>query len=176
MRISRNNYELFFIDYLDGTLNDRQIAELEDFLLLNPDLREELEGMEKMGLPADNLILADKDILRKIDTEGSLSEDNFDDYCAAYIEGDLNEEEIYVLESYIENHPEHKNDLELYRKTSLLPDSSITFLPKNKLKKFAPVVKRIYFYSILSAAAAITLLMIIFKGIDSPERIPIPLG
>ena len=175
MRISRNNYELFFIDYLDGTLNDRQIVELEDFLRLNPDLREELEGMEKIGLSPENVILTDKDMLRKTDTETALSGENFDDYCAAYIEGDLNAEKISALESYIEIHQEHKKDLELYRQTTLLPDSSIVYSNKNNLKKAIPSSKRFYLYTVLSAAAAIVLFMIIFRGIDSYDRIAIPL-
>jgi len=50
MKINRENYELYFVDYLDGNLSDYEIRMLEDFLLINPDLRTELEGTEKISL------------------------------------------------------------------------------------------------------------------------------
>ena len=42
MKITRENYELFFVDYLDNKLSDSNILELMAFLAQNPDLEEEL--------------------------------------------------------------------------------------------------------------------------------------
>jgi hypothetical protein len=41
MKISRQNYEQYFVDYLDGKLNDEQVGVLMSFLEFNPDLKEE---------------------------------------------------------------------------------------------------------------------------------------
>ena len=150
MRITRENYELFFIDYFDGTLSDGQITELENFLLINPDLRTELEGMDNIKLVADEFSLADKDILRKIDTSATISDVNFDDYSVAYVEGDLDYEKATAFESYIHSNPGHKKDLELYRKVFLTANSSIVYEGKNKLKKAIPLANRMYLYSVLS--------------------------
>ena len=41
MKINRNNYEIFFVDYSDGKLSENQIENLMAFISLNPDLEEE---------------------------------------------------------------------------------------------------------------------------------------
>ena len=43
--ITRENYEVYFIDYMDGNLSERERAEVEAFLLVHPDLQEQLDGM-----------------------------------------------------------------------------------------------------------------------------------
>ena len=45
MRIDRSNYEIWFIDWLDGNLNSNQVEKLKLFLNENPDLEEELAGL-----------------------------------------------------------------------------------------------------------------------------------
>ena len=56
MQIDRSNYEIWFIDWLDGNLNSLQVEQLKLFLDQNPDLREELNDLTTMNLvsPADS--------------------------------------------------------------------------------------------------------------------------
>ena len=42
MKINRNNYEVFFMDYLDGNLDESVVNDFIEFLQKNPDLKEEL--------------------------------------------------------------------------------------------------------------------------------------
>jgi hypothetical protein len=49
-KITRHNYESFFLDYLEGELSDELKMELEVFLTENPDLAEELEEFESVSL------------------------------------------------------------------------------------------------------------------------------
>ena len=176
MKISKENYEIFFIDYIDGILSDRQIAELEEFLLIHPDLREELEGMEKAIIVPYDLTFTDKDILKKIDTHSALSDDNFNDYTVAYIEGDLTHKESEAFEAYLDLHPNYKNDVDLYKKTFLTPDHSIIFHNKKELIKRSPAENRIYLYSVISVAAAIAMLFIIFSKNNRSDIVTIPLA
>ena len=53
MEINRQNYEQYFIDYLDGKLNEKQVGILMSFLEFNPDLKVEFTDIEKMSLIAD---------------------------------------------------------------------------------------------------------------------------
>ena len=39
MKIDRSNYEIWIIDWLDGSLSDSQAEELKLFLNENPDIR-----------------------------------------------------------------------------------------------------------------------------------------
>ena len=48
--ITRENYEIYFIDYMDGNLSERERAEVEAFLLVHPDLQEQLDGMGEVRL------------------------------------------------------------------------------------------------------------------------------
>ena len=47
--ITRENYEIYFIDYMDGNLSERERAEVEAFLLVHPDLQEQLDGRGEVG-------------------------------------------------------------------------------------------------------------------------------
>jgi hypothetical protein len=49
-KITRHNYESFFLDYLEGELSDELKMELEVFLAENPDLAAELEDFESVSL------------------------------------------------------------------------------------------------------------------------------
>ena len=46
MNINRNNYEVFFMDHLDGKLSPPLEQELRAFLVLNPDLAIEFEDVQ----------------------------------------------------------------------------------------------------------------------------------
>ena len=65
MKINRNNYEAFLIDFLDGTLDAVLVAELMLFLEANPDIREEFDGIEDVSLESQNIHFTEKDFLKK---------------------------------------------------------------------------------------------------------------
>ena len=50
MDINRQNFETYFIDYLDGRLDPGQVAELLSFLEKNPDLERELKEFENIQI------------------------------------------------------------------------------------------------------------------------------
>ena len=108
MKISKNNYESFFIDYLDGNLSDSQIREIEAFLMNHDDLREEFEGLEKILLKPDNIKYGFKENLRQPDLGDSVNESNFEFYCIAEMEGDLSEKQLEELSDYLLNNPDKK--------------------------------------------------------------------
>ena len=41
--ITQKNYEIYFADYLDGTLGEAETAELKAFLLVHPELSKLIE-------------------------------------------------------------------------------------------------------------------------------------
>lgn len=49
-KITRHNYEAFFLDYLEDELNEEKVTELKIFLLENPDLATELEDYSSVTL------------------------------------------------------------------------------------------------------------------------------
>ncbi len=106
MKINRNNYEAFFIDYLDGNLAADSCDELQLFLLQNPDLAEELEEMKAMGNPLSFLSTSEEDLypakqaLKKV--MPSAEEDVIDLLLAKEIEGDITPAETALLQEKVE--------------------------------------------------------------------------
>jgi hypothetical protein len=162
MEISRHNYEQYFIDYLDGKLSEEQVGILMTFLEFNQDLKEELGGIEKMALAPDETTFAGKTGLLKSEydlAEATILKD-FDMYCISSMEHDITEQEEEIIQRIIRDDPDREETYMLYRSTRLLPDESILYPGKARLKKrFIIVPYRI----ILPAAAAVAAMLVILQ-------------
>ncbi|MCB8995044.1 MAG: hypothetical protein H6538_05510 [Bacteroidales bacterium] len=167
MKIDRNNYEIFFMDYLDGNLSDREIHMLEDFLLINPDLRTELEGMENIRLAPESLVFNEQDLLKKPDLTLPVNEENLEDFCIAALENDLDEASLAALYNYTSKNPEAEKTRLAYNKLHLLPDTNIIYTEKGRLKKAVFLIPKEIIYPALSIAAALAFMLIIYFRNDS---------
>jgi hypothetical protein len=130
MKINRNNYEAFFIDYLEGNLDEKLVDDFIEFLQQNPDLKEELSLFEPVSVAQDEIIFNKKDLLFK---EIYDAENEFDRAAIARIEGDISASENTDFENYLSSHPERQKEAELFEKTKLQPDVAVVFGKKNKL-------------------------------------------
>jgi hypothetical protein len=170
MEISRQNYEQYFVDYLDGKLTDEQVGILMSFLEFNPDLKEEFAGIEKMCLSPDETTFSGKGNLLKSEldlAEAAILKD-FDMYCISSMEDDIDNEDEEILLGIIRDDPDREDTYKLYRSTRLLPDESILYPGKAKLKKrFINIPYRI-FLPAAAAVAALLILLQVFTGKD-PE-------
>ena len=128
--ITRDNYESFFIDYLDGNLPESMIDQFLDFLNQNPDLKEELHLFEEVMLPEEPVVFSDKKQLHKSSADESR---RFENKAIAHMEGDLDSEEQMAFMKYLATHPELKREYDLFAQTRLTPDSEIHFPDKRKL-------------------------------------------
>ncbi len=63
--INRENYEIFFLDFIDGTLRDDLRVELRAFLLKNPDLAAELEEVSGIRLSDEEPESFSSSVLKK---------------------------------------------------------------------------------------------------------------
>ncbi|HNS16848.1 MAG TPA: hypothetical protein PKH94_05190 [Bacteroidales bacterium] len=161
MKINRDNYEIYFIDYLDGTLPPEMVSELLLFLDANPDLQEELNDLDAVPVRADPTIqYSGKELLKQnpIVSVGSVNELNYQEYLIGFSEGDLSVPEIRILERFLLRNPQAKKELDQYRAARLVPDHTIVFPGKNRLKKypFGIQARKALYY--ISGAAAILLL------------------
>ena len=134
MKINRNNYELFFIDYLDGKLSHSDELELMAFLAVNPDLEEELNLVKGIKIEPEEITYFDKKNLKKDDLYEIPSE-RFDELCIGKIEGTLSQEEELFLAQYLELNPEKVKELQLFEMTILKADTSVQFENKDFLKR-----------------------------------------
>lgn len=160
-RINRNNYEIFFLDYLEGNLDESVLPELKEFIANNPDLEEELSSLNTARLTPDKTSFNDKDRLRK---NPVLPENisNFEELCIACLENDLTPKQKKEFKKFIQHSPRHRKEFETYQKTRLTTEK-ISFNDKNTLKKgkiYALPGNRI---SQIALAASVALLAGVFS-------------
>jgi len=149
--INRDNYEAYFIDYLEGNLDELLVNDFIEFLQNNPDLKEELSQFEAVSLAPEEISFSHKSNLFK---EKLDSEKEFNKAAIANLEGDISENDKIELETYLEKHPAKKREILLFSKTKLQPDESIQFKNKNKLYR-RTLGRRILLWSVRVAAVLI---------------------
>ena len=150
MKINKHNYEVWFLDYTEGRLSVGEKQELLLFLEQNPALKKELEEYEAVVLPANDIVFKDKERLKK-PVYG-------DEVLIAYLENGLGKTEKKELEKAIDEHAYLKKEIDLYKKTISIPDDTIIYKHKEKLKKRGLVVIWNNPVNYFRAAAAIILL------------------
>lgn len=169
MKIDRKNYEIYFIDYLDGTLTEKEKTELQAFLLANPGLAEELEGISGIRLEAPSLVYRKKTLLKKAVT------DEYPDYYAiAEAENVLSPEEARQIGNRRQE-PEFRERVRTYRRIKVRPDFALTYPRKKEL--YRKPARTVLFFRISAAAAAVILLFIPFRSIffqpaGTREKVP----
>ncbi len=162
-QITRENYEAYFLDYLEGELDIACQLEFQKFLIDNPDLKAELDEIKDfdISLKAENIKFESKEELKEsISAFGDLS---FNETAVARMEDELSREESENFDSYLETHPLGKKEYLQFLKTRLQADLDITFTNKSSLKRHLLLgINQKTAYSLISAAASIILLLSIF--------------
>lgn len=159
MKINRNNYEIFFIDYLDNNLSQADLLDLTAFLAENPDLESELNEIKNVKLKPETINFSSKSDLKKHVTYSG----NFNELCIKYIENKITFDDKNKLFEIIKQNPDLKNEFELFKLTILKPDNSIIFSDKKSLKKYilSPFYKNAVKLSTVAAAAIIFILIVL---------------
>lgn len=168
MKITRDNYESFFIDYMEGNLQENLIDQFLDFLNQNPDLKEELHLFEEVRLPKEQLVFQEKNLLYKNAADETRRLENT---AVAYLEGDLNADENKAFETYIAAHPELKKEYDLFTKTRLVADSGIKYQHKQKLYKKSGTVIVLNW---VARAAAVVILLWGVNSVIQTQNTPEP--
>ena len=167
MKINRNNYEAWFIDYLEGNLDETRVDDFIEFLQQNPDLKEELSLFETVSATPEEMTFSKKEQLYK---EKYDAEKEFEYTAVARLEGDISPEENIEFERYLSVHPEKQKVVGLFEKTKLQPDKSVVFSKKNKLYHYSAGRTILLWTS--RVAAVLVVAVAIYTFIDrSPGRL-----
>jgi hypothetical protein len=157
MNINRNNYEEYFILYLDNELSSEDRSEVEAFSQENPDLKAELDMLLQSKLMPDaDITYANKELLM-IRNSSSISIANHEEWLLSYIDNELTEEERKDVEKFVAANPAVQTELNLLQQVKLQPEA-IVFPDKESLyhKEERPRVVAIRWWRM--AAAAVLLL------------------
>lgn len=148
MKITRENYEPFFLDYLEGNLDEQLIDEFLEFLQQNPDLKSELQGFEKISLPEELSAFPGKEKLYRHNLD---QPEIFENHAIGMMEGDLTTAEAEDFMEYIGSHTQAAGEYEQFRRTRLIPDESVIFAQKDKLYR-QPSIRPMIFMAMRVAA------------------------
>jgi len=135
MRINRENYESFLVDYAEGILSAALMQEVKSFLLLNPDIQEEFDLFNNEVVENITIRFDAKERLKKIPFQKTtVSSDYFQQLCVAHIEGLLSKKERAFLVELTKEDELKKRELQLFEKTKLIVDN-LNFNEKLLLKQ-----------------------------------------
>ena len=171
MKVNKNNYEVWMIDYFDGKLNATETAELMAFLDLHPELKEEFELFDSTPIKAESLEFSKKSDLKKLPVlaVAEINEENFEEYFIAFYEKDLAGAEDKNLKAFLAKNPQLKKEFELHASLRLIADESIVYNQKESLHKKRRVA--VYWWS-GAVAAMIVILFGILSLLQKGDRIP----
>jgi hypothetical protein len=159
MHIDRSNYEIWFIDWLDGNLNNHQVEQLELFIDQNPDLREEFNDLAPVNPAPSGISFQHKEHLKK--SLSDISESQLEYLCVAYHENDLPESQHAELLEIVNRYPEKKKTFDLIHKT-ILSRERVNYKNRSLLLKQTAFQKAIRLsFIVLSTAAAISLIIVV---------------
>jgi hypothetical protein len=125
MKLNRNNYEEYFILYLDNELASEDRREVETFIKENPDLKAELDMLLQSKLSPDtDLSFSNKEILMARDSS-SINLTNYEQWLLCYIDDELTKEERKDVEQFVSGNPSIQTELGLLQKIKMQPEAIV---------------------------------------------------
>ena len=162
MEINRHNYEAFLLDLLEGRLSVEDQQRLNDFLEQNPDCSGDLMETGPWVLEKEKINYPGIEHLKRVlPTAASvLTEHNFDLFSIARMEGDLTRDQEMAHQSMVSQDEIRAGQWAEWQKTRLEAEP-VLFKGKDQLKHKNGNRTRIVWMSLISAAAAVALLIFI---------------
>jgi hypothetical protein len=163
--INIENYEVYYLDYLEGNLNEEQTRAFLAFLEQHPELKMEDEALtilpehthEKLDTNTKNSFKID--LLTELITEESVEH-----FMIASIEKQLSKEQDLALQTFIQKHPVYQVDYVWYQK-SVLPREQVSYPAKASLKRGGFIIPM--YYKAIAIAASLILLLLFITNYNS---------
>jgi anti-sigma factor RsiW len=121
--ITRENYEEFFLSYVDNELPAETRLAVEHFARANPDLGEELETLLQCRLEPES----------DAEFPGKHSLLQYEESLLLYVDGELDEAGRKSVEELTQREPHYARELKRLRDTVSDPDAAILFPDKESL-------------------------------------------
>lgn len=163
VRITRDEINDLLAGAVEGVLDNEQQEMLEELLNEDPKTKQDLEQYRKTIITADlSEVFEGKEKLKR---SVLITRENYTEYLSAAVDNELNTLEQMELERFMRIDPSIQQELELFRKTRLVPDLSIVYENKEALKrrKRGGVI-----WYIPAAAAGVALIIGLFFMFNKP--------
>lgn len=160
--ISRRNYETYLMDYLDNALSAAARAEVEQFLLANPDIAHEMQGVAETRVLPDSEHYSGKKGLKKARYHELGVSTEADYLCVAELEGDITKQEAERLNELATADVEVAALRRIYPRTKITP-TLVAYPHKKKLKKTSIAIIPIAMRRVGVAAASVAAIWGLFQ-------------
>jgi hypothetical protein len=124
MHINRDNYESWFLLYIDAELSAAEQQEVEAFVAAHPDLKAELDLLLDTRLTDDTHVAFDKSILLRSE-QTAINSNNYEEQFLLYVDEELDASSKAAVETFVLQHPEKQDTFTLLKQTKLEPEQII---------------------------------------------------
>lgn len=122
MTINRNNYEQYFLLWVDGELSPEEMVAVERFIAEHPDLAEELALLQDTKLvPEEQIVYSGKEQLLKHSTN-EITFANYESWFLLFIDNELSLADRQKVELFVLQHPNLQAEFQLLVQTKLAPE------------------------------------------------------
>jgi hypothetical protein len=176
--ISRNNYEEYFVLFADNELSDKERLSVEQFLVLHPDLQQELDLFLSAKLPLEQINLEDKESL----LAHNMKLNAIDEALLLYIDNELNEKEKISVEERLKADQAYQLQYKALLQTKSEPSEAVVYPYKKDLYRHEEKKRASFYWMRIAAAVVILLGMGVFiftyqpkpdtnvaRGIEKPQ-------
>lgn len=136
MNINRDNYEDFFLLYVDNELSAAERNTVEEFVRQHPDLREELSALQQTIILPVIVPFDKKNALLKEESISALQEK-----LLLFADQELSEKDSKVITKLIESDVTVSQEWYILQQTKLQPDTDIIFPDKKLLFRTEKVIE-----------------------------------
>ncbi len=165
-----DNYESFYLDYLEGTLSEAERVAFEEFLAAHPDLQVEEELLFLDDAP-EKMDPLQKFLLKKEDLS-IVTNENLDYFAIGKVEQVLSAKEEKLFDNYLTSNPEAQKLVAAYRETRL--EASFVAYPNKEDLKEKEVVLIPWKLIVGLASAAAVLLLFFQLGFNNAKETNLP--
>lgn len=162
--INIENYESFYLDFLEGNLDETTSVLLLAFLDEHPELQVDCD----MPVLDEEFPILDrmyKDQLKVWDESSSISHANIEPFLIAEKEGVLSAQQKQELQVFLAANKQYASDQQLYSFSTLQPELSVQYPNKKALKRKEILV--LWPYISGAVAACIVVLFYLFPSVET---------
>lgn len=161
--INSDNYEAFYLDYLEGNLSAEESAQLQSFLLLHPELEVDFDDVPSLSLVHTLPLQHDfKRGLKHVDLlNDAIIERNAEEFIIAHHEGLLREQKSAELLAFVQTNAPLQQLFNVYGRIRLESPTQEIYPNKADLQRKPNRIVPLLYLS--GAAAAIVVLFLAYR-------------
>ena len=162
-KISIFNYEIFYLDYLEGRLGEDDVRMLMEFFEGHPECRLDDPELPVLSLD-DDIVFKGKNDLKQTDDNEAITTENVEHFMISEAENILSDEKREELNQLVEGNTTLEKERKRYSAVYFAPDTSVVFQNKESLKQRKTIV--LWPYIAAGIAAAIISFVFLMNGGD----------